>query len=163
MIEYVTGDLLKSAEIDIAHGCNTAGVMGAGIARVIAEMHPEVRHTYQRRCVKTRDFVLGTAQPVIVPISQHNASMRTIWNLGTQRNPGADATLWGIMLSFGNMFEQMVAWQVDRVAIPRIGCGIGGLKWDDVARTIDATQKYVGKSAPLVVVYTQESQVNVQW
>lgn len=159
MIEYVTGDLLKSDEAEIAQGCNTVGVMGAGIARVIAELYPVVRHQYQSKCVKNQ-FILGSAFPVMV---LENQKPRTIWNLGTQKNPGADATLWGIMLSFGNMFEQMVAWRVDRVAIPRIGCGIGGLKWAQVASTIEQVQKFVGPKAPLVVVYTQESQVNVQW
>lgn len=159
MIEYVTGDLLKSDLRDIAHGCNTVGVMGAGIARVIAEAYPDVRSLYQRRCVR-KEFVLGSAFPVLM---QDFGGYRMIWNLGTQREPGANATLWGIMLSFGNMFEQMVATEVREVGIPRIGCGIGGLKWDDVARTIEQAQKFVGDKAPRVVVYTQESQTGVSW
>jgi O-acetyl-ADP-ribose deacetylase (regulator of RNase III) len=154
MITHVVGDLLLSNETHIAHGCNTAGVMGAGIAQVIAESYPVVRHQYQRRCVK-HEFVLGSAFPVVVP-------QRTIWNLGTQRAPGANATLWGIMLSFGNMFEQMVEWDVRRVGIPRLGAGIGGLRWADVERTIAQVQQYV-PDAPEVVVYTQESQVNKPW
>lgn len=162
MIEYITGDLLKSAEADIAHGCNTAGVMGAGIARVIAEQYPDIRHQYRRRCVK-HEFVLGSAFPVMVKGDEKIGPYRMVWNLGTQVEPGANATLWGIMLSFGNMFEQMVEWDVSRVAIPRIGCGIGGLKWDQVAATIEQVQKFVGPKAPKVVVYTQESQVNVSW
>lgn len=154
MIEYVTGDLLKSDEAEVAQGCNTVGVMGAGIARVIAEMYPVVRHQYQQQCIR-KQFLLGSAFPVMV---MENQKPRTVWNLGTQRNPGADATLWGIMLSFGNMMERLVKWKVERVAIPRIGCGIGGLKWDQVAATIEQVQKFVGPSAPTVVVYTQESE-----
>lgn len=159
MIEYVTGDLLKSDETEIAHGCNTIGVMGAGIARVIAERYPIVRHQYQQECIRS-DFHLGSAFPVVI---MENGTVRTIWNLGTQRQPGADASLWGVMLSFGNMMERLVRWKVERVAIPRIGCGIGGLKWNDVARTIEQVQHFVGDKAPLVVVYTQESQVGVKW
>lgn len=155
MITYITGDLLKSGEPHIAHGCNTAGVMGAGVARVIAESYPVVRHQYQNRCVKHL-FPLGSAMPVMVEGC-------TVWNLATQVEPGPNASLWGIMLSFGNMFEQMVEWRIDKVAIPRIGCGIGGLRWDKVEATISQVQKFVGAKAPEVVVYTQQSQVGVEW
>lgn len=44
-MKIVTGDLLGLADHGvfdvIVHGCNTKGVMGAGIARQIAERHPE--------------------------------------------------------------------------------------------------------------------------
>lgn len=161
-IEYITGDLLKSNEEHIAHGCNTAGVMGGGIARVIAEAYPVVRHQYQRACVK-HEFVLGAAQAIIVPHEAAPQGHRTVWNLGTQGEPGPFGSLWAVLLSFGNMMEQMVEWHVDRVAIPRIGCGIARLKWEDVAATITIVQGKVGPMAPHVVVYTQESETHRSW
>lgn len=153
MITHVVGDLLKSNEPDIAHGCNTQGLMGAGIAGSIAKRYPLVMEQYFAKC-KRGEFHLGSALPIIVS-SGHagNHALRTVWNLGTQVNPGREATIWGVMLSFGNMLEQMKAWNVKRVAIPRIGCGIGGLKWEAVEQTIGGVLKFVG--APIeVVVYT---------
>lgn len=155
MITHVIGDLLASDETEIAHGCNTQGLMGAGIAGSIAEMYPTVLEQYKARCHR-RDFHLGSAFPVTVPANQQNEDYhpyRNVWNLGTQVKPGREATIWGVMLSFGNMMEQMKAWNVTRVAIPRIGCGIGGLKWEAVEQTIGGVLKFVG--APIeVVVYT---------
>ena len=140
---------LNSQEPEIAHGCNTVGLMGAGIAGVIAKQYPLVLEQYFARC-KRREFHLGSALPISV---MENHAYRTVWNLGTQVNPGREATIWGVMLSFGNMLEQMKAWGIDRVAIPRIGCGIGGLKWEAVEQTIGGVLKFVG--APIkVVVYT---------
>lgn len=156
MIEYVIGDLFEADEIDIAQGCNTRGVMGGGISGPIAAKWPIVREAYDNRC-NSRTFVLGTAQPVMV------RPALTIWNLGTQQNPGPDGSLWGILLSFGNMMEQMVEWHVDRVAIPRIGCGIAGLKWANVEFQITTAQKFVGPKAPLVVVYTHPSEAHKSW
>lgn len=149
MITHVVGDLLTSQEPDIAHGCNTQGLMGAGIAGVIAKQYPHVLEHYFAKC-KRGEFHLGSALPIIV---QENHAYRTVWNLGTQVKPGREATIWGVMLSFGNMLEQMKAWNVNRVAIPRIGTGIGGLKWEAVEQTIAGVLKFVG--APIeIVVYT---------
>ena len=163
MITYVVGDLLASDEIDIAHGCNTAGVMGAGIARAIASDYPEVLRTYETQ-VRGRMFVLGSVLPVIV--RRFDGKMRTVWNLGTQQSPGPHGSLWGILLSFGNMLEQMVEWNIDRVGIPRIGSGIAGLKWADVERHIASAQNFVKAEhgrVPEVVVYTHPSEANKRW
>jgi O-acetyl-ADP-ribose deacetylase (regulator of RNase III) len=157
VIEYVVGDLLESGEQNIAHGCNCANVMGAGVAGAIARKWPHAREAYENRC-RSVTFILGTAQPVAVSPTQ------MVWNLGTQQNPGKDGSLWGILLSFGSMLEQLKAWgQCDRVAIPRIGCGIAGLRWSEVERQIATAQHFVGERCPKVVVYTHPSEEGRNW
>ena len=154
-IEYVVGDLIESGEPVIAHGCNTVGVMGAGIARAVKDKWPEVYDQYDASCADGT-FDAGSAQRCV------GDDDRTVYNLGTQRNPGASATYWLVFLSFANMFESMKTWGHDRVAIPRIGCGIGGLEWSGVAAAIDSAL-VSGGSEIEVVVYTHPSEADKVW
>lgn len=123
-IEYKVGDLLEAEEIAIAHGANCQGVMGAGVARLVRRKYPSVFYTYAEACL-AGSFRVGSAQPVWV-----NDQDRLVYNLGTQRAPGPDATSWGIFLSFANMGEDLIKQNLYTVAICRIGAGIGGLHWE---------------------------------
>ena len=154
-IDYVVGDLIESGEPVIAHGCNTVGVMGAGIARVVKAAWPEVYDQYDAACADGT-FDAGSAQRCV------GANDRTVYNLGTQRNPGASATYWLVFLSFANMFESMKTWGHGRVAVPRIGCGIGGLDWSGVEGAIEAALDNVGAEIE-VVVYTHPSEADKTW
>jgi O-acetyl-ADP-ribose deacetylase (regulator of RNase III) len=137
IITYKTGDLMAADEPAIAHGCNTHGVMGAGVARLVRDQHPEVFYTYAQAC-DTGRFRIGTAQAVSLGYDESGVASRWVYNLGTQEHPGPDATTWAVFLSFANMAEDARVRKIDAVAIPRIGCGIGGLTWPDVEANINA-------------------------
>lgn len=129
-IQILHGDLLRSDEPVLGHGCNCQGIMGAGIAAQIAKAYPLVMHANQRD-VKAGLFVPGAAQLVIANPA------RAIFNLGTQDKPGPRARLEWIYLAFRNMAERCATIGIQRVAVPAIGCGLGGLSWVDVEATID--------------------------
>lgn len=135
--EYIVGNLLDSDEPVLAHGCNTKGAFGAGVAGQIAKRWPAAKTAYGSM-VHDGSFQIGTAQLVdlLVPGSS-TAINKFLFNLGTQRAPGADASSWAIFLSFANMAETCHKAWLHRVAIPRIGCGIGGLEWPEVEKAID--------------------------
>lgn len=155
-IEYTVGDLIEADEPVIAHGCNTKGLMGAGIAKLIREKHYRtVYGPYYEACLRGQ-FVPGTAQLC------ETADDKIVFNLATQDEPGPHADEWWVLLAFANMFEQCIAREIRKVAIPRIGCGIGGLKWDQVNRAISTAQHFRPK-APKVVVYTHPSEQYKTW
>lgn len=148
-ITYKTGDLMAADEPAIAHGCNTHGVMGAGVAALVRRKYPEVFLAYSNAC-DTGRFRIGTAQPVV---ADDGLTSRWVYNLGTQENPGPDATTWGVFLSFANMAEDARVRGIDAIAIPRIGCGIGGLKWDAVEANIIAAIHHSTHPNLSIVVY----------
>jgi len=50
MISYNQGDLFASAALARVNPVNTAGVMGAGLAKQFADRHPEMLSAYQAAC-----------------------------------------------------------------------------------------------------------------
>jgi O-acetyl-ADP-ribose deacetylase (regulator of RNase III) len=129
LIETYSGDLIRSDELVIAHGCNTQGVMGAGIASQIANAYPLVLNE-NKRAVAKRLFVPGAAQLVICN------PKRSVFNLATQDAPGPHARYEWVYLAFRNMAERCALENITRVGIPEIGCGLGGLNWPGVEEEI---------------------------
>lgn len=151
MIEYVVGDLFAGDESVIAHGCNTRGVMGAGIARAVQEYYwDDVFLPYAKAC-NGWEFVPGSAQRCVT-------ENRVVYNLGTQDDPGPCAKYWWVLLSFANMFEQMHVHGETRVAVPRIGAGIGGLDWRMVESMIETANSE--RTGITVAVYTLPNEVH---
>lgn len=157
MIEYRVGDLFEYEGRVIAHGCNTKGLMGAGIARIVSDRFPNVYTEYVAACstynLTTSRFVPGDAQLCYV-----DDSMRIVVNLATQDHPGANATYHWVLSSFCRMFELMRTLGFSEVAIPRIGCGIGGLNWHGVSEVIKIAQATV--PGVKVVVYTHPGETD---
>lgn len=138
-MEMRRGNLLEATERVIAHGCNTHGKMGAGIAGQIAKRWPEVLDANRDAVTDNRlAFPPGGIQAV--KLDRH-ANLFTdpeyVINLATQINPGPCARLHLVRLAFSNLAEWCAIMGVHRVAIPQIGCGIGGLMWDEVEPTIE--------------------------
>ena len=154
MITYKTGDLMEAPEIAMAHGCNTQGLMGAGVARLVRTKYRDAYDAYYEACMTGR-FHVGTAQGVWCDPT--DSGDRLIYNLGTQRHPGADATAWGVFLSFANMAEDAFARGITTVAIPKIGAGIGGMDWDDVEYAIEDALENSTHPNLSIVVYELEA------
>ena len=131
LTSYHHGDIFASGERVIAHGCNCVGVMGKGFAKEIATRHPVAKRKYLL-AVKAGVFNLGYAQYVV-----DDKSDMCIYNLATQKQPGANGSLWGVFLAFSNLFEHAAANNISRIALPKIGTGIAGLAWGDVLDKID--------------------------
>jgi O-acetyl-ADP-ribose deacetylase (regulator of RNase III) len=121
----VEGDIFEMNLPAIGHGCNCEGVMGAGIASDFKARWPKMYQEYRQYCLdeepKPGDFYpYPTAEGVM------------IFNLFTQRYPGADARVEWIESAVSNAVAYCREEGIDVLGIPRIGCGIGGLKWADV-------------------------------
>jgi len=139
MTREVTGDLLelfKKGHYDvIAHGCNCKGAMGAGIAKSIADVYPEVRLA-DKRMAEGRLKPWGGG---ILPVPVYDG---VVINLYTQLKPGPFADMNYVAHSLRRMkdwIDNMQFEQVVRIGLPQIGCGIGDLKWKEVRGLIERT------------------------
>jgi O-acetyl-ADP-ribose deacetylase (regulator of RNase III) len=126
MIRYVTGDLLASDLKIIAHGCNTHGVMGSGIALQIRERWPNVYEAY-RQLHQQQGLALGTTQPVSTPDG------RIVVNCMTQAAFGRDGHRYADYDAIARCIQSLNQVAVDNgesvIGLPKIGAGLGGGDW----------------------------------
>lgn len=134
-VEYTTGDLFANrlgAEA-LAHGCNCAGSMGAGIAVGFKERYPAMFEEYRRRCkADPSEFTLGSV------FLWRDAGKPAVFNLGTQPRPGRGATYPAVEAALRAVRALADAEGITSVAVPRIAAGYGGLSWKKVRAIIDA-------------------------
>ncbi|AOZ63809.1 phosphatase [Rhodococcus phage Weasels2] len=131
MIREFKGNIFESRARIIAHGCNCVGLMGAGLAAQMSQRFPEMYKAYQKLC-DDKEFNPGSCFLWSVEWDSELDHFYYIANLGTQFYPGRNAKMEYIKDSVAELLFQAHGLFIDRVAIPRLGCGIGGLAWDDV-------------------------------
>lgn len=125
-MKYTKGNLLDTEEFYILHGCNAQGVMGSGVAKAIRAKWPEAFSLYS-------DFIARENNPLgrycIVVIGD-----KMIVNLITQDRYGSPSEKHARVDLIQSSINQFVTdFNVDRpMAIPKIGAGLGGLRWEDV-------------------------------
>ncbi len=133
-IHFVSGDIfLNEHHVQtFAHGCNCQGVMGAGIAVRFKKEYPEMFNEYRRRCkAKPRQFNVGDA------FLWKEKDKPFVFNLGTQESPGRHATYQAVEKALTNMRRQAEVEEITSIAIPKVGAGYGGLKWEKVREVIE--------------------------
>lgn len=147
-MKVVEGDLLALADAGqfdlIIHGANCFHAMGSGIAAQIAKRWPEVR-AVDRRTVYASAVKLGGYS--LADVRRSDGGQLWVVNAYTQFRPGPDARLEAIedaLNEVANDFGRGV-----RIGYPMIGCGIGGLSWEDVAPIFDSA--FLGRDHTLVV------------
>jgi len=130
MIAHKTGDIFTVEAGVIMHGCNTYGVMGAGVANTVREKYPKAYTDYKKICDLAGDYnerveLVGTVHFATV------SEDLTIANAFTQHHPGPDATLYAIRQCLVRVMQHGKMHNVPVHSV-MIGAGIGGLAWDDV-------------------------------
>jgi O-acetyl-ADP-ribose deacetylase (regulator of RNase III) len=140
-IEYRIGDLFTTDAQAMAHGCNLTGTMGAGIAKSFRNEYPAMYEIYREICM-VGGFTPGTYYAYRAPDG------KLIFNLFTQRYPGRDARCEWIESSLTKALNDHA--NLKSLALPQIGAGLGGLKWEDVQSTLE---RVASKTDTVLIVY----------
>lgn len=135
MLHYITGDIFTTTQPAIGHGVNIHGVMGSGIAPLIKNRYPKVFPPYKQAC-DNKTLTPGLMLPVEVEPNMW------IFNLASQDKPGKHARIEWLNESLERSFQEAHNLQLPGFAIPRIGAGIGGLKWENVKKEIERISSY---------------------
>lgn len=136
LTELSNTDALKISCDALAHGVNMKAAMAGGIARSIAVMYPQAEVEYNRCCNEARARLGGVFVSDINP-GEEEGPYR-LYNLFTQIEPGRDARLTALEVSVNRMRDMAILAGEQTIAMPRIGCGIGGLDWEDVKPILTA-------------------------
>jgi O-acetyl-ADP-ribose deacetylase (regulator of RNase III) len=115
------GDLFAAQEPALAHGCNCSGVMAKGIAVGFRKRWPDMYRSYRERCL-AGEFKPGD-------VFTWREGDRVVFNLGTQGSWRTKATPDAIRRAVEGMVVDAKRLGIERIAMPRIGSGLGGMEW----------------------------------
>lgn len=123
MIE-MTGNIFTTTAPAIGHGVNIKGLMGSGIAVQFRTLFPEMFRQYKAVC--------GSLALQAGEVFVYESPNFTVYNIASQDLPGKNARLdWledGLRATIAD--AEIRGYSI--VALPQIGCGIGGLDIEDV-------------------------------
>lgn len=123
-IRLVTGNLLLSPRQTLTNTVNCVGVMGKGIALEFKRRYPEMFADYVKRCDRG-EVVPG--RPYVYPVGE-----RLICNFPTKQHWRGGSRLEWVRDGLEVLSGQAEAWGITSLALPPLGCGHGGLDWEDV-------------------------------
>lgn len=132
-MEFIKGNLFSADTEAIVNTVNCVGVMGRGIAAQFKRQYPENFKAYEKACkrkevVPGRMFVFATGQ---------TAGPRFIVNFPTKRHWRGKSRIEDIESGLVALVEEVKARGIASIAIPPLGCGLGGLDWKDVRPLIE--------------------------
>jgi O-acetyl-ADP-ribose deacetylase (regulator of RNase III) len=134
MIEYKHGDILQADAEALINTVNCVGVMGRGIALQFKKAFPQNFKAYAAACKKEevqpgQMFVFETGQ-LTHPSYIINFPTKRHWR-GASRMEDIDSGLKALVETIGQ-------YNIQSIAIPPLGSGLGGLNWSEVKPRIEA-------------------------
>lgn len=130
MITYKRGDLLSSSADILVNTVNCVGVMGKGIALQFKRKFPAMFEHYRLACLNKNykpgvcRMWYGKGRPLII-----NFPTKNDW-----RNPSQMDWIRAGLFQIRGYLEKNPSLSI---AIPPVGCGNGGLKWNEVKPLIE--------------------------
>ena len=132
-IQITHGDLLRQDDVDaIVNAVNCVGVMGKGIALQFKHKFPDNFKAYQSAC-KAGEVRIGR---MFVHDNGEVARPRYIVNFPTKDHWRDSSRVEFIQSGLVDLVAQVKQLQIKSIAIPALGCGNGGLNWDEVRQLI---------------------------
>ncbi|WP_329077534.1 macro domain-containing protein [Streptomyces niveus] len=128
VIQESQGNLLEADAEAVVNTVNTVGVMGKGIALQIKQAFPENFKQYKAACDRGEVRV----GEIFVHDAHHLGPRRYVLNFPTKRHWRGKSRIEDIQAGLDALVEVVKKYNIESVAIPALGCGNGGLDWDDV-------------------------------
>lgn len=136
MITYSNDDITTTSCKAIAHGVNCQGKMNSGVAKAIREKWPQAYEVYMNKFTKAEAYDMNNDLLGYMAIA-YTKDRKIIGNLFTQTYYGRDGKRYASPVHIDiamNSFVMNLSLYSDTprpvIAIPKIGCGLGGLDWE---------------------------------
>ena len=133
MIEFTRGDILKADAEALVNTVNCVGVMGRGVALQFRKAFPE--------CFK--DYKVVCDRKELHPGKMHVCDLdrlenpRLVINFPTKRHWKGKSKLEDIDAGLTALVDMVRQRDIRSIAIPPLGCGLGGLEWSEIRPRIE--------------------------
>jgi len=144
-ISLKRGNLFDSAAQTLGNAVNTVGVMGAGIAKEFKLRYPDMFADYKQRCEDGRVLI---GEPYCWKPADESARWVLLFPTKQHwRNPSQIEWLESGLLHLAENYKK---WGIRSLAMPALGCSLGGLDWQQVKPLME---KYLGEMEVPVEIY----------
>jgi O-acetyl-ADP-ribose deacetylase (regulator of RNase III) len=140
MIYFRIGDILKQDAQALVNTVNCVGVMGRGIALQFKKAFPANFKAYESAC--KIDEVKPGSMFIYDTGSMYNP--RYIINFPTKRHWKGKSRMEDVKAGLHALAEDIKRYNISSIAIPPLGCGLGGLDWNEVRQEIISVLSDVG-------------------
>lgn len=133
MIELKQGDILRSDAEALVNTVNCVGVMGRGIALQFRKVFPDTYKFYKAACDKNE------LQPGKMLVHDLNRLInpRYVINFPTKRHWKGNSRMEDIEAGLQALVREVRRMDIHSIAIPPLGCGLGGLNWKEIRARIE--------------------------
>jgi len=156
MVQYTSGDLLLADAEALVNAVNCVGVMGRGIAVQFKHAYPENFKAYRAACH------LQAVQPgkMFVHATGKLTNPRYIINFPTKRHWREASRMADIESGLADLAGVIRRDGIQSIAIPALGCGLGGLPWTAVRQRIETALQALPRVK--VLVYQPQQSANAR-
>lgn len=142
VIYYKKGDLFKSGAQVLVNPVNTVGVMGKGLALSFKNRFPHMFSVYKKAC-DNRSFSVGKLMLI-------KDGGQQILLFPTKKDWRDPSKLEYIEKGLEKFVQTYRIKNITSVAFPPLGCGCGGLNWNNVKPIME---KYLNNITIDVYIY----------
>lgn len=145
MIKYVNGDIFNSIAQALVNPVNTKGIMGGGLALAFKEKYPKMFEQYKIDC-ENKIIVVGKLHWFY-----NTSDGKIIINFPTKNHWKEKSKIEYIERGLEYFIKYYKEIGIKSVAFPKLGCGLGGLDWDNEVKPL--MEKFLSNLEIEVYIY----------
>ncbi len=133
MIEYKSGNMLEADAEALVNTVNCVGVMGRGIALQFKNAFPDNYRAYKAACDRKE---VSPGHVLVFDLNRFE-NPKLIINFPTKRHWRGKSRMEDVREGLKDLVRVLREYKVKSVAVPPLGCGLGGLNWSEVRPMIE--------------------------
>jgi O-acetyl-ADP-ribose deacetylase (regulator of RNase III) len=156
MTKYIIGNILESDAVALVNTVNTQGVMGKGIALQFKKAFPNNFKLYVDACKNEK---ISVGKLLVTHESNLNTGEKIIINFPTKQDWRKPSEYSFVEDGLDDLINIIKLYQIKSIAIPPLGAGNGGLKWEKVKKIIEQKLSHLDTE---IFVYEPTTEIKEQ-
>jgi len=146
MVIFKHGNILNDDAEALVNPVNCVGVMGKGLAFQFKQAYPDNYKAYEAACKRSE------VQPGQLFVYRNEGLSKPYYiiNFPTKSDWRGKSHIEYIESGLEELVKVVRQKQIMSIAIPPLGCGLGGLDWTEVKNLIESTRKSL-KSVNIII------------